>query len=301
MRQSFQITLRVLLILGMLSGCSETEQVDGNSTQEPEIRGVGAGGENVSGAYFNEIEGSQKPEVSDSSTEDASEDASSASDSGGETDGGTEQVVPEPDAEETGEEPEEPPAESVEICGDGVDNDGNNLTDCGDPACKGGQTCVELSCDDGEDNDSDGKVDCEDFDCFNADVCQVETCEPFYLCLAEEGCSCTMEGSCPEPGTDEFIACQQNCTADENCVQGCVDELGIEKQIHLASFQTCTKNYCASEQHEEDYDQCLVTLCLQEYATCFYGGPIDCGEFYYECGPSCDKDPDCLASCKNNF
>ncbi|MCO4763527.1 MAG: hypothetical protein KC502_18565, partial [Myxococcales bacterium] len=52
----------------------------------------------------------------------------------------------------------------TETCGDGKDNDGNGLTDCSDPVCKGKGSCVE-SCADGKDNDLDDKIDCADPDC----------------------------------------------------------------------------------------------------------------------------------------
>jgi len=50
-----------------------------------------------------------------------------------------------------------------EICGNGVDDDGDGLIDCDDPNCFG-QDCPEV-CDDGMDNDGDGFVDCADTDC----------------------------------------------------------------------------------------------------------------------------------------
>ncbi|HPF97240.1 MAG TPA: hypothetical protein PLZ00_07470, partial [Mangrovimonas sp.] len=47
----------------------------------------------------------------------------------------------------------------VEICNDGLDNDGDGFTDCEDNDCN-----CEI-CDDGLDNDGDGFIDCEDVDC----------------------------------------------------------------------------------------------------------------------------------------
>ena len=61
-----------------------------------------------------------------------------------------------------------------------MDNNGNRLTDCQDPACNGetgpaGEECQwpeETSCVDGFDNDWDGATDCDDKDCFFDLDCQ---------------------------------------------------------------------------------------------------------------------------------
>ncbi len=53
-------------------------------------------------------------------------------------------------------------------CTDGVDNDGDGLTDCADPECATGNVgCIEdgPNCGDGVDQDGDGLVDCDDPDC----------------------------------------------------------------------------------------------------------------------------------------
>jgi hypothetical protein len=67
----------------------------------------------------------------------------------------------------------------VEICDDGVDNDGDTVFDCGDndckahPACKpdGGPEDTAARCADWIDNDSDGVTDCDDDECSGQDVC----------------------------------------------------------------------------------------------------------------------------------
>jgi hypothetical protein len=68
----------------------------------------------------------------------------------------------------------------IEICDDGIDNDGDNLVDCGDPDCCGplcppSALCPEV-CDDGVDNDGDDLVDCADPDCFPTGLCP-EICD----------------------------------------------------------------------------------------------------------------------------
>ena len=51
-----------------------------------------------------------------------------------------------------------------EICNDGLDNDGDGFTDCGDFDCSN-TTLKECNCSDGLDNDADGFSDCNDSDC----------------------------------------------------------------------------------------------------------------------------------------
>lgn len=71
---------------------------------------------------------------------------------------------------------------AVEICTDGVDNDGNGSTDCDDPACVNSASCPVSTpeiCDDGIDNDGNGLTDCEDLPCIGTGSCEspvVEIC-----------------------------------------------------------------------------------------------------------------------------
>lgn len=64
-------------------------------------------------------------------------------------------------------------------CGDGVDNDGDTVYDCGDADCAQDAACTtsgpeqgEKACSDWLDNDGDGHLDCEDNDCGELDVCK---------------------------------------------------------------------------------------------------------------------------------
>lgn len=56
-----------------------------------------------------------------------------------------------------------------EICGDGIDNDSDGLTDCDDDECSRLEVC--LSCFDGLDNDGDGQADCNDVTCSRGEGC----------------------------------------------------------------------------------------------------------------------------------
>jgi hypothetical protein len=65
----------------------------------------------------------------------------------------------------------------AEICGDGLDNDGDGQADCADGDCDGSPLCVDTAeaiCDDGADNDGDGQTDCADSDCLGVGLCIAE-------------------------------------------------------------------------------------------------------------------------------
>jgi hypothetical protein len=66
------------------------------------------------------------------------------------------------------------PTTSVEVCTDGLDNDGDGDEDCFDSDCAGDPSCdTETVCDDGFDNDADGLADCNDDDCLGTPGCPV--------------------------------------------------------------------------------------------------------------------------------
>lgn len=62
--------------------------------------------------------------------------------------------------------PDAPKSGCEWVCDDGVDDDGDGLVDCEDPACFRVEGCTELACLDGQDDDGDGLVDCADEDCW---------------------------------------------------------------------------------------------------------------------------------------
>ncbi|MEO0605780.1 MAG: hypothetical protein AAF211_30390, partial [Myxococcota bacterium] len=59
-----------------------------------------------------------------------------------------------------------------EDCADGIDNDGDFLSDCFDTDdCGTAPACGDEVCDDGIDNDANGVADCADFRCTNDEAC----------------------------------------------------------------------------------------------------------------------------------
>ncbi len=86
------------------------------------------------------------------------------------------------------------PCVALEICDNGLDDDGDMMSDCADSDCDmktcgmNGRMCsmsacicpggtVETTCNDMTDDDCDGFVDCNDADCAGTPACTVETCD----------------------------------------------------------------------------------------------------------------------------
>jgi hypothetical protein len=102
-----------------------------------------------------------------------------------------------------------------EICGDGIDNDGDVYVDCGDPDCVKEAACqcnapqaasAEFgrdACTDGVDNDCDGKVDENDDDCRASEYYQTEVCNGIddngNLIADDFSCRCSVDNEC-NPG-----------------------------------------------------------------------------------------------------
>ncbi len=74
------------------------------------------------------------------------------------------------------------------MCGDGADDDGDDLVDCVDSDCRGNTACGELErCADMDDNDDDGHVDCDDSECGGATVCGGALCPFDTVTLGSDG------------------------------------------------------------------------------------------------------------------
>lgn len=113
----------------------------------------------------------------------------------------------------------------VEICDNGIDDDGNSFIDCADEACVDEEHCQNPvpsredqvpgltafeSCSNNIDDDEDGRIDCADPDCFNQPVCRKgdpEICDNgidddgngFIDCADE---ACADEPVCQTPGVE---------------------------------------------------------------------------------------------------
>ena len=72
-----------------------------------------------------------------------------------------------------------PPKPRVEICGNGIDDNGDGKTDCADPTCFSAPFCKTVFeiCDNGIDDNADGFTDCADPECAGDASCvKVEIC-----------------------------------------------------------------------------------------------------------------------------
>ena len=98
---------------------------------------------------------------------------------------------------------------AVEICDNGIDDDGNGDADCADPTCRMSPICLqantEVNCVDGIDNDHDTLVDCSDPDCSMAAACippsEAGDCTDM---IDNDGDGFT---DCDDPDCDADVAC----------------------------------------------------------------------------------------------
>lgn len=127
---------------------------------------------------------------------------------------------------------------SLEICDDGIDNDGNSLSDCDDPACSGSANCqttaIEI-CGDGLDNDNNGLSDCDDPVCIGTGSCESPVAE-----ICNDNFDNTGDGllDCDDPLCSASIYClaeQCNDGIDNNAdgLIDCADEDCIETSLCL--------------------------------------------------------------------
>lgn len=120
-----------------------------------------------------------------------------------------------------------------ELCGDGLDNDGDVYVDCADPDCTTTALCFNcnggsppepefapMRCTDGEDNDCDGTIDCGDEDCSASDVYVTECCngidETGNNVIDDFNCRCANTSECANNQIcyDHTVkACGPPCTA----------------------------------------------------------------------------------------
>jgi hypothetical protein len=96
-------------------------------------------------------------------------------------------------------------------CSDGVDNDGDGMTDCDDADCTADPACIPIPveiCTDAIDNDGDGMTDCDDADCAADPACPVVG-KPVKIEICTDGI---------DNDTDGLIDCQDNnCNSDPTC------------------------------------------------------------------------------------
>ena len=103
-----------------------------------------------------------------------------------------------------------------EVCDNGKDDDGNGFTDCKDPACFGDKACVvpgKEICNNNLDDDDDGLVDCKDSDCAKDPTCTIQPGDE----ICDNGKDDNGDGltDCSDPKCKTFPACLQSaCVPD---------------------------------------------------------------------------------------
>jgi hypothetical protein len=173
-----------------------------------------------------------------------------------------------------------------EICGNGIDDDGDGRADCLDSDCAQAPSCVdvpaEVDCDDLRDDDGDGRTDCEDPDCAAASECTFEThcgdgvdndldgatdCDDSD-CVARSPCVetwCTDgvddDGDGSTDCADSDCAADPACAPESNCTDG-VDNDGDGStdcdDSDCAADPACPPA-CAEDTYEENDDIATAT------------------------------------------
>ena len=223
----------------------------------------------------------------------------------------------------------DPPATELD-CGDGLDDDVDGNTDCGDDDCLGDPACVggNETCDNGIDDDGDGDTDCDDPDCFfhpsclggetcdngvddDGDGfvdCDDQDCDIHPVCTgASENCGNNMDDD-----GDQLIDCddddcwfEPSCIGGEDCGNG-VDDDGdgdadcddVECWIDPSCFggEVCDNNVDDDGDGWVDCDDVECTFdpfCLPIGELC-NNNVDDDGDGLVDCDDDeCDQDPAC--------
>ena len=157
-------------------------------------------------------------------------------------------------------------------CSDGIDNDGDSYTDCGDRSCQNTVYCCPSSspentleaCSDGVDNDCNGYIDCNDNSCKKStdpDVktyCQAKICgdkcttgkeETIELCT--DGVDNDMNGytDCKDNGCKNLAVCNSG-TLLGSLVEDCKDKIDND----LDGKTDCDDSDCEDDQYCEDVE-----------------------------------------------
>ena len=173
----------------------------------------------------------------------------------------------------------------AEICADGVDNDGDALVDCADPACilfPGCTACGDgvlddaESCDDGnrEDNDRCSNR-CEKRDCGNGELDEGEECDDGNVARGDR-CSDRCEvDQCGDGRADFGEECDDgNSGVGDGCSNRCHIERGVLcGNSHLDPGEEC------DDGNRDSNDSC-GPLCRVEF----------CGDGVRQTGEPCDGD-----------
>ena len=189
----------------------------------------------------------------------------------------------------------------VEVCTNGLDDDGDNLADCDDPDCAADPTCqgptVETNCTNGLDDDGDGLVDCADFDCFFDPSCQVlpefdcdnNIDDDFDGLIDCADSDCFFDPVCNVPGVE--TNCANGVDDDGDGAVDCDDgDCAADPNCNIVPFEvSCDDNI---DNDADGLTDCDDPDCAA-FPDCVFGAETDCDN-------GIDDDADGLTDCNDS-
>ncbi|MBZ0118554.1 MAG: hypothetical protein K8H88_16240, partial [Sandaracinaceae bacterium] len=196
------------------------------------------------------------------------------------------------------------PAPTPEQCGNGADDDGDGLTDCADPDCRGSPFCCRPEiCSNGIDDDCDGAPDCMDRDCVSDPACCVPARE---ICTNNVDDDCDRAVDCADSDCALSPSCcvprREVCTGgrDEDCDRliDCADpDCALSPSCCVPRAEVCTGG------RDEDCDRLIdcadpdcasaPACCVPRPEVCTNGVDDDCDRLTDCADPSCAASPAC--------
>ena len=201
----------------------------------------------------------------------------------------------------------QPISPNIELCNDGLDNDGDGAIDCGDIIdCSNEQVCG-------------GTGSCElDADCETNEICDGGMCILNIDCNAEIDCPqdmvCSEDNICVAPGSGQNCESNSDCDTGEICSVLGVCFVGCESNSDCDTGEICSNEVCVGQGgcNPLDPDSCpgdqtcssLTFECQGPGATCSDANPcvngLDCQEGI--CGgpgSDCVTDAECVSGVCN--
>jgi hypothetical protein len=169
----------------------------------------------------------------------------------------------------------------LENCTNQVDDDRNGLADCMDPACAGEVACLRIeNCDNGQDDNGNGRLDCADGDCQGKPGCGDGGAE------APASCFDTLDND-----NNGFKDCRDPACLGRSCGTGCAcTDAGVRGEADCGNTM------------DDDGDgraDCLDTEC--EQASCGPGcACVGGNRGEGECGDGLDNDADTQRDCADS-
>ena len=190
-----------------------------------------------------------------------------------------------------------------EICGNGVDDDGNGKTDCNDPACSGNASCGSSAteiCNNNIDDNGDGKVDCNDPQCTNATNCKQEICNNNIDDNGDGKIDC-YDSQCSNATICKQEICNNNIDDNGDGKIDCYDPQCVSNSV--CQVENCDNNIDDNGDGKVDCDdpQCFnAIICQTEICDNLFddngNGLIDCDDYLCSSKPICQPE-----NCTNKF